>query len=86
MGYNDFYNIMDFLGNSGHWEQVAQNMGLAQGFVEDYRSFANAVIENSEALGKVDAKGFAEVGLEIGAAASGMAEGMTDGLKEVAQK
>ena len=85
IGYNDFFNILDYLGESGQWKQVATNMGLAQKFVEDYRLFGTELASTTETIGQIDAKSFASIGMDVSTAATEMADGMNKGLKETAR-
>lgn len=88
MGVKDFYNIIDQidrLGQAGSFlSNVGQDEWLKSG--QTIQDWANKVVAASETIGKVDAKGFVDVGIDISAAASSMATGMTDGLKEVAKQ
>lgn len=88
MGVKDFYNIIDQidrLGQAGSFlSNVGQDEWLKSG--QTIQDWANKVVAASETIGKVDAKGFVDVGIDISAAASSMATRMTDGLKEVAKQ
>lgn len=88
MGVKDFYNIIDQidrLGQAGSFlSNVGQDEWLESG--QTIQDWANKVVAASETIGKVDAKGFVDVGIDISAAASSMATGMADGLKEVAKQ
>lgn len=88
MGVKDFYNIIDQidrLGQAGSFlSNVGQDEWLKSG--QTIQDWANKVVAASETIGKVDAKGFVDIGIDISAAASSMATGMTDGLKEVARQ
>ena len=48
------------------------------------REFANTIVEASGEIGKVDAKGFAEISVDMTAAADAFSEGMEKGLRTVA--
>lgn len=82
MGYNDFYNIIDYLGQSGQWDNVAAQLGIGGMAIEN---FANTLISSTETIGKIDAASFKALGIDIGAAATAMADGMNEGLKETAR-
>ena len=85
IGYNDFFNIIDYLGETGQWKQVATNMGLAEKFVEDYKLFGTEMASTTETIGQIDAKSFASIGMDVSTAATAMADGMNEGLKETAR-
>ena len=83
MGYNDFFNVVDYIGNSGQWEKVSQQLGVSGMAIED---FAYQVVSATKTIGKVDTAAFASLGIDISAATTAMAEGMQEGLKETAQQ
>lgn len=96
IGYQDFYNMMDFLDNATERFQVRGEelpAGLAK-FQEalnasgkTYEQFVNSVVENTDKYGKVNIGGIAaEMGISVEAAMSMMKEGMVDGLKDVAKQ
>ena len=88
MGVKDFYNIIDQIDRLGQAGSFLNSVGQSE-WLESGRTiqdWANQVVAASETIGKVDAKGFVDVGIDISAAASSMASGMTDGLKEVAKQ
>ena len=85
IGYQDFYNMMDFIKNSeSGFAKFSQMTGIA---AADYEAFVNSVVANTDQWGKVDIGGVAaEMGISVDAAMEGMAEGMNDSLKEVARQ
>lgn len=96
IGYQDFYNMMDFLDNATERFQARGEelpAGLAK-FQETlnasgktYEQFVNSVVENTDKYGKVNISGIAaEMGISVDAAMSMMKEGMVDGLKDVAKQ
>lgn len=96
IGYQDFYNMMDFLDNATERFQARGEelpAGLAK-FQETlnasgktYEQFVNSVVENTDKYGKVNIGGIAaEMGISVDAAMSMMKEGMVDGLKDVAKQ
>ena len=88
MGVKDFYNIIDQINRLGQAGSFLNSVGVTDfdNSADAIQEWANKVVAASETIGKVDAKGFVDVGIDISAAASSMATGMTDGLKEVAQQ
>lgn len=85
IGYQDFYNMMDFIGNSeAGFAKFSEMTGIA---ASDYQAFVNSVVANTDKWGKVDIGGVAaEMGISVDAAMKGMSEGMTESLKEVAKQ
>ena len=85
VGYQDFYNMMDFIGNSeAGFAKFSEMTGIA---AADYEAFINSVVANTDKWGKVDIGGVAaEMGISVDAAMSAMSESMTEGLKEVAKQ
>ena len=88
MGVKDFYNIIDQINRLGQAGSFLNSVGVTDfdNSADAIQDWANKVVAASETIGKVDAKGFVDVGIGISAAASSMATGMTDGLKEVAKQ
>lgn len=88
MDATDFYNIIDQIERMGQSEAFLASIGVET--FEDsglaIRDWADRVVAASDEIGKVNVSGFAEVGVDISAAATGMAESMSDGLKDVAQQ
>lgn len=85
IGYQDFYNMMDFIGNSeAGFAKFSEMTGIA---ASDYDAFVNSVVANTDEWGKVDIGGVAaEMGISVDAAMSAMSESMTESLKEVAKQ
>ena len=85
IGYQDFYNMMDFIGNSeAGFAKFSEMTGIA---ASDYDAFINSVIANTDEWGKVDIGGVAaEMGISVDAAMSAMSESMAESLKEVAKQ
>ena len=84
IGYQDFYNMMDFLNNTGQWESFSENVGMAG---RDYEDFVNSVVANTDEWGKVDIGGVAaEMGISVDAAMTAMSDSMKSGLIEVAKQ
>ena len=85
IGYQDFYNMMDFIGNSeAGFAKFSEMTGIA---ASDYDAFVNSVVANTDEWGKVDIGGVAaEMGISVDAAMSAMSESMAESLKEVAKQ
>lgn len=84
IGYQDFYNMMDFMKNTGQWESFSETVGMAG---RDYEEFVNSVVEHTDEWGKVDIGGVAaEMGISVDAAMTAMSDSMKSGLIEVAQQ
>lgn len=82
--YQEFYNMMDFLNNSGQWETFSAKVGLAG---KDYETFVNSVVANTDKWGQVNIGGItADMSVSVDAAMTAMGESMAEGLKEVANQ
>ena len=94
IGYQDFYNMMDFLQNSiesyANGKLPASLEHLNALFTKNgktYEDFVNAVVANTDKWGKVNLEGIAaQMGISVEAAMSAISEGMSDGLKDVARQ
>lgn len=96
IGYQDFYNMMDFLDNAterfqARGEELPAGLAKFQEILnasgKTYEQFVNSVVENTDKYGKVNIGGIAaEMGISVDAAMSMMKEGMVDGLKDVAKQ
>lgn len=93
IGYQDFYNMMDFLETSiqrfSGGDTPANLAYLDKLFTKSgrsYEDFVNAVVANTDKWGKVNLEGIAlQMGIDVETAMSAMSEGMAEGLKEVAK-
>lgn len=87
VGYQDFWNMMDYMnkfGADGGTNQFISKIAEA-GYT--YEDFINTVVAKSKEFGKVDIGTIAaEMGISVDAAMSAMSEGMTESLKEVARQ
>ena len=94
IGYQDFYNMMDFLQNSiesyagGKLPASLEHLNaLFTKNGKTYEDFVNAVVANTDKWGKVNLEGIAaQMGISVEAAMSAISEGMSDGLKDVARQ
>lgn len=95
IGYQDFYNMMDFLNASiqnfeSRGEDLPASLSSLQSIFkrtgEGYEDFVNAVVANTDKWGKVNIEGIAaQMGISVDTAMSMMSEGMVEGLKQVAR-
>lgn len=95
IGYQDFYNMMDFLNASiqnfkNRGEDLPASLSSLQSIFqrtgEGYEDFVNAIVANTDKWGKVNIEGIAaQMGISVDAAMSMMSEGMAEGLKQVAR-
>ena len=84
IGYQDFYNMMDFLNTQGQWDAFATKVGIAG---TKYEDFVNSVVKNTDKWGQVNIAGIAaEMGVSVDVAMDAMKGSMTEGLKKVAQQ
>lgn len=94
IGYQDFYNMMDFLQNSIESyadgtlpASLAHLNALFTKNDKTYEDFVNSVVANTDKWGKVNIEGIAaQMGISVEAAMSAISEGMSDGLKDVARQ
>lgn len=88
MDVTDFFNIIDQIERVGKSGSFLASVGKTdfKDSGEAIRDWANKVVTASDEIGKVNAKGFMDVGIDISAAASGMAENMSAGLADIAQE
>lgn len=94
IGYQDFYNMMDFLQNSiesyagGKLPASLEHLNaLFTKNDKTYEDFVNSVVANTDKWGKVNIEGIAaQMGISVEAAMSAISEGMSDGLKDVARQ
>ena len=87
IGYQDFYNMMDFMNKFGANGETNSFIKEIEKAGYTYEDFVNTVVAKTDEFGKVDISGVAaEMGISVDAAMKGMAAGMTEGLQQVAQQ
>ena len=84
IGYDQFYNMVDFLGKFANDGQLAKALDAKKQSISD---FANAVVLSSKEIGKADLGTVAaQLGVSMSEAAQMMGGDMEQGLKAVAEQ
>ena len=84
IGYDQFYNMVDFLGKFANDGQLAKALDAKKQTISD---FANAVVLSSKEIGKADLGTVAaQLGVSMSEAAQMMGGDMEQGLKAVAEQ
>jgi hypothetical protein len=85
VGYQEFYNFMDFIKNYGG-EGFEQLRARAEAAGMSWEDFVNKVVTEHSKLGKVDIGGVAaELGISVQEATNLMTQSMSEGLEQVAR-